>query len=328
MSTTSTAAARVSAAGLIVVVTALGLLPGCGAADSGRVQGYVEAEFVYVSSPRAGTVVSLRVRRGDQAKAGDPLFALDPLPEEAAWDEAARKLAQGYASWEDLRKSKRPSEIHSIEEQLAQARAALVLSEKLFSRQGKLRTTSSASAEEYDRARGQFDQDRCRVTQLEADLETARLPARSDQIEAAEANMRALEASLARAEWDLAQKSQAAPKDGLVFDTLFREGEWVPAGKPIVALLPPPNIKVRAYVAEPKVGSLQVGMPARVFLDGLAEPFVGKVSFISPQAEYTPPVIYSRESRSKLVFLIEVRFDAETAAKLHPGQPVDVEFGC
>jgi HlyD family secretion protein len=62
-------------------------------------------------------------------------------------------------------------------------------------------------------------------------------------------------------------------------------------------------------------------------VDGVPEPFVGKVSFISPQAEYTPPVIYSQENRSKLVFMIEAVFDPDVAAKLHPGQPVDVRIG-
>ena len=322
------AAARPAVLGLtIAVATALSLVPGCAAPETGRVQGYVEAEFVYVSSPLAGTVVSLPVRRGDQAKAGYVMFALDSIPEKAAREEAARRLAQGRANWEDVKKGKRPSEIQSAKDQLEQARAALTLSEQNFTRQQKLLASSATSREDYDRTRSQVDQDRSRVAQLEADLNTARLPARTDQINAAEANVRALEAALAKADWELAQKSQTAPKDGLVFDTLFREGEWVAAGKPVVALLPPANIKVRAYVPEAKIGAVQIGMLARVSVDGVADPFVGKVSFISPQAEYTPPVIYSRESRSKLVFLIEVRFDPQIAAKLHPGQPVDVDLG-
>jgi HlyD family secretion protein len=326
MSTKSIAAARTVVPGWIGV-WALCLLPGCGASGSHRLQGYVEGEFVYVASPLAGTLESLHVRRGDQAKAGDPLFALDPMPEKQACAEAAHRLAQAYSTWDDLKKSKRPPEIQSVEAQLAQARVAVELSEKLFFRQQELLATSATSREEYDRARARFDQDLRRVTQLEAELAAARLPARSDQIDAAEAQVRALEATLAKANWDLGQKSQAAPKDGLVFDTLFREGEWVPPGRPVVALLPPPNIKVRAYVPETEIGAVQFSMTARVFVDGVADPFLGKVSFISPQAEYTPPVMYSRESRSKLVFLIEVRFSAEVAAQLHPGQPVDVELG-
>ena len=171
------------------------------------------------------------------------------------------------------------------------------------------------------------NQDRQRVTQFEADLTTARLPARSDQVAAAEVNVRAMEAVLARAEWDLAQKRQTAPVAGVVFDTLYWEGEWVAAGRPVVVLVPPEHIKVRAFVPETRVGAIHVGQTVRVAADGVPAPYVGRVSFISPQAEYTPPVIYSRESRAKLVFMIEARFDPATAANLHPGQPVDVEFG-
>ena len=97
------------------------------------------------------------------------------------------------------------------------------------------------------------DQARQRVAQLEAELATSRLGSRADQIAATEANVRALEAALVKAEWDLAQKRQLAPQAGLIFDTLYRAGEWVPAGRPVLALLPPPNIKVRAFVLRPEL---------------------------------------------------------------------------
>jgi HlyD family secretion protein len=287
-------------------VAALCLVAGCSQPDGRRVQGYVEGEFVYVASPLPGALQALHVRRGTQVKVGDPLFALDNIPEKAARDEAARRLAQARANLEDAKKGKRPSEIDAIEAQLRQARAALVLS---------------------DRVRSRYDQDSARVMQLEAELKTALLGARTDQIKAAEAEVRAREAALAQAEWNLAEKRQSAPQASLVFDTLYREGEWVAAGRPVVALLPPPNIKVRAFVPQTWSGTILVGDRVRVVMDGVADPIVGTVAFISPRAEFTPPVIYSRESRSKLVFLIEVVFDPETAAKLHPGQPVDVEFG-
>jgi HlyD family secretion protein len=91
--------------------------------------------------------------------------------------------------------------------------------------------------------------------------------------------------------------------------------------------LPPAYVKVRAFVPEGRVGAIRVGGPARVTVDGVAEPFAGAVTFVSPKPEYTPPVIYSRESRDKLVFMIEISFPPDVAAKLHPGQPVDVKFG-
>lgn len=311
---------------LWLVVVAATVLAGCEREASNRVQGYVEGEFVHVASPLAGQLETLAVERGAQVKKGDLLFALECGAETAQRDEAARRLAQAQSQLADAQRGLRPTEIQSLEAQLQQAKAALALSERDFARQQKLDRAGVSSAQELDRIRAARDQDHERVTRLEADLKTARLGSREDQIAAAAAAVRAQEAALAYAEWALAQKKQFAPASGLVFDTLYRQGEWIAAGRPVVALLPPGNVKVRAFVSEARVGGIRYGEAVRVFVDGAAEPLTGKVSFVSPRAEYTPPVIYSRESRQKLVFMVEVVFDAATAAKLHPGQPVDVEF--
>ena len=303
------------------------LLAGCSQANPQRVQGYVEGEYVNVSSPLAGALEKLFVLRGQQVKEGDPLFRLECGLETAMRDEAQQRLAQAQANLADAKKGKRPSEIESIEALLNQAQSALELSEKVLVRQEALLRTKAVSDEEVDRARTTRDQDKKRVAQLTADLATARLGARDDQIKAAEEEVKARQAALAKADWDLSQKQQAAPQAGLVFDTLYREGEWVAAGRPIVQLLPPENVKVRAFVPQAQVSRIQYGDSIKVFVDGVPEPFVGKVTFISPKAEYTPPVIYSRESREKLVFMIEARFEPPLAAKLHPGQPVDVRVG-
>lgn len=305
----------------------LSLLSGCGSSALNRAQGYVEGEYVYVASSVAGALERLDVHKGAQVKAGDVLFALETTPEKAARDEAQERLAQARANLEDAKKGKRPSEIASVEAQLKQARTAFKLSEEEFVRQGKMLLKKATSTQELDRARSARDQNRQQVALIEADLKTARLGSRQDQIAAAQANVRAMEAALTRAQWDLSQKCLTAPKSGLVFDTFYREGEWVAAGHPVIALLPPQNIKVRTFVPETMVGTIRYGDRVQVFVDGVSQPYSGKVSFISPQAEYTPPVIYSRENRSKLVFMVEAVFDLQTAAKLHPGQPVDVQFG-
>jgi len=301
--------------------------PSCGRPPSDQVQGYVEGEYVYVASPYAGALASLSVRRGGQVSAGDPLFALEQVSEKAARDEAEKKLGQALANFEDARKGKRPSEIESLKAQLKNAQAALRLSVQEVTRQDGLKSMPGAAVEmEIDRARATRDQNLQRVAQLKADLHTAQLGARVDQVAAAEAEVRAREAALARAEWDLAQKRQVAPKAGFVFDTLYREGEWVAAGRPVVVLLPPDHIKVRTFVPETKIGTIKLGDGVQITVDGAHGAIQGKVSYISPRAEYTPPVIYSQENRQKLVFLIEARFDQDVARNLHPGQPVDVQF--
>jgi HlyD family secretion protein len=303
------------------------VLMACQRPPSDRVQGYVEGEFVYVASPFAGALESLAVRRGAQVRVGETLFALEQVSEKAARDEAERRLGQSRANLEDARKGKRPTEIDSIKAQLKQAQAALRLSSREVVRQEGLTTVPGAAVElEVDRARSARDQDRQRVAQLQAELDTALLGSRMDQVIAAEAEVRAREAALVRAEWELGQKRQQASKSGLVFDTLYREGEWVPAGRPVVVLLPPENIKVRAFVPEKRVGTIHPGDDAQVSVDGVAARYSGKISYISPRAEYTPPVIYSQESRDKLVFMVEVVFEPSTAGELNPGQPVDVQF--
>ena len=312
--------------GLLVVV--VGLLTGCDKAPSDLVQGYAEGEYVYVASPYGGALVTLSVRRGMQVTAGDPLFALEQVSEKATRDEAERKLSEARANLEDRRKGKRPSEIASLRAQLKQAQAALQLSLREVTRQEGLVTVPGAAVElEVDRARSARDQNQQRVSQLEADLNTALLGSRTDQVVAAEAEVRAKEAALAKAEWDLAQKRQIAPKTGFVFDTLYQEGEWVPAGRPVVVLLPPDHIKVRTFVSQPKLGTITLGAPVQVMVDGVPGSIPGKISYISPKAEYMPPVLYSQGSRDKLVFMVEVLFDQAAAGKLHPGQPVDVRFG-
>ena len=315
--------------GLLFGVAVLGLfiLDGCGRQESNRVQGYAEGEFVYVASPLAGILEKLYVQRGDQVSAGDLLFDLDNTPEKAARDEAQRRLAQARANLEDAIKARRPSEIESIQAQLKQARAALSFSEIEFARQQKLLESGAVSTQAYDRAQSTRDQDRERVAQLEADLETANLGSRTDQIKAAEENVRAQEATLVRAEWDLSQKRQSAPQAGVIFEPcIARENGWGRAVQWSLYCRRRTSKFVRSCRRH-RSGPFITEIRVRVTVDGVKDPFIGKVSFISPRAEFTPPVIYSQEARSKLVFMIEVRFDPAVAKNLHPGQPVDVQFG-
>ena len=134
----------------------------------------------------------------------------------------------------------------------------------------------------------------------------------------------AARAALDQADWRLKQKEVAAPAAGLIFDTLYRAGEWVPAGRPVVRLLPPENVKVRFFVPETEIGRLALGQEVVLHCDGCAADVPAKVIYVSTEAEYTPPVIYSNENRSKLVFMVEARPDAADAPRLKPGLPLDV----
>ena len=306
---------------------AVAVLGACGDQGTGTVQGYAEGEYVRVAAPFAGNLQQLQVQRGSQVKAGDPLFTLEQENEAAARREAEGRLRNAEAQLADLRKSKRPSEIDAVRAQLEQARASLKLSEVNLKRQEQLLGANFVSKAAVDDARASHQRDRARVAELEAQVVTVRLAARQDEIRAAEYNAAAARAALAQADWKLAQRSVRAPVSGLVNDANYVLGEWIPAGSPVVSLLPPQNIKVRFFVAENALGALKLGQPVNVRCDGCAAPLAAHITFISPQAEFTPPVIYSRETRAKLVYLIEARSTPADAVKLHPGQPVDVTLG-
>jgi HlyD family secretion protein len=311
---------RLTAAALLLVLAA------CSDQGPRGYQGYAEGEYVRVAAPFAGTLLNLAVARGAQVKANDPLFTLEQENEAAARREAQEHLGNAEAQLANLQKARRPTEIDAVRAQLAQAEAALKLSAIQLKRQEELVAQNFISRQQLDESRAAQARDSERVAEMRAQLATARLPARADEINAAQSNVEAARAALAQAEWRLAQKSVEAPVTGLVQDTFYVTGEWVNANQPVVSLLPPQNIKVRFFVEERNLGTLKIGQQLSVMCDGCAAPVGARLTFISPQAEFTPPVIYSRQERAKLVYLVEARLAPEDAVKLHPGQPVDVRL--
>jgi len=284
-------------------------------------QGYIEGEYVMLASPYAGQLQKLHVRRGEQTAVGKPVFALEQESERAARMEAEQRMKASEARLENLGVAKRAPEIEALRAELKQAQVARQLAEKNLAREEELVKSGATSRLRYDELRSAVDRDRARVAEVEAQLRQAQMPVGRDaERKAAEGDLEAAKASLAQAAWRLEQKSVAAPVTGLVHDTYFVEGEWVPAGRPVAALLPPGNVKVRFYVPEAALSSLALGKELQVRCDG-CQAVVAKVSYISAQAEFTPPVLYSKESRTKLMFLVEARLEG---SNLRPGQPVDV----
>lgn len=152
----------------------------------------------------------------------------------------------------------------------------------------------------------------------QADLDAARAAR-----DAADAAAKAATAALAQADWRLARREGRAAKGGIVDDVYFRPGEYAGPGQPVVSVLPPENIKVRFFIPEPELGRVRSGDKVALSCDGCPAGLTGTIRFLSPQAEFTPPVIYSKDSQAKLVYLAEAWPDANPEA-LHPGQPVRV----
>lgn len=309
---------------LLLLAAALGLLAGCRPPAGPGWQGYLEGEFVHVASPLAGRVERLAVARGQEVSAGAPLFTLESAAERAALQETEDRLRAANARLADLRKGARPTELVTLEARQGQARATAELSRRELARQEELFARGSIAAGDLDRARLAHERNTRATEEAAALLATARLGAREDLLAAAEAEAAAATAARARAAWAVDQKSVAAPTAARVHDTLYREGEFAAAAAPVVSLLPPANLRVRFFVPEADFGALRTGQAVRLAGTGLPAGLEGRISYLSPRPEYTPPVLYNRDNRAKLVFLVEATLPPAAAAALHPGQPVDV----
>lgn len=307
-----------------VALSALALPSACKApADSGW-SGYVEGDYVYIASPVAGTLKTLSVQAGQQVAAGAPLFTLDATPEQAARAEADARVLAAQAQAENTTKGRRADELAVVRAQLAQARAQAARAETEWQRQKALVDQNFISQSRLDDATTARTQARDRVAELEASLRVTTLPARIDERASAEAQVEVAKQARQQLAWREQQTLQAAPAAGLVADTFWRAGEYVPAGQPVVSLLPPEARKARFYVPEAELGALKIGQAVQLRCDGCGAPIAAQISRIATQPEYTPPVIYSNTQRTKLVFLIEARPAPADATRLHPGQPLDV----
>lgn len=308
-----------------LVALALTGLPGCDAPPADTLSGYAEGEYVQVGSPYGGTLQRLAVARGQQVEAGATLFQLEHAVEQGAVDAARARVSAAQARIANLVAARRKAELDVAKAQTENAQAALRLARTQLQQQEKLFASGFVAQAALDAARANFDRSAAAEAEAQAQYRVAlQSLGRGPEIDAARSELEAARSDLAQASARLEQKTGVAPAAGLVQDVYYREGEWVAAGSPVASLLPPANIKARFFVPERVVGTLRIGQPVRLACDGCGEPIAATVTYVSPQAEYTPPVIYSRESRSKLVFLVEARPGPADATRLHPGQPLEV----
>ncbi len=304
---------------------ALCLVTACAPAARAAYQGYVEGDFVYMASSQAGQLLELVVERGQTARAGAVLFTLESQSESDAVRQSEHQLQAAQAQLADMLTGKRRPELAVTQAQLAQARADAGRLDLQQQRDEAQYRAGGVPKGQRDDSRGESASAAARVRELEAQLEVARLPDRAQQIRAEQALVDADRAALAQAQWRLDQKQVRALQTGLVFDTMYRSGEWVPAGSPVVRMLPPQNVKVRFFVPEAVLGVLATGRTVQVRCDGCAAAIPATVSYVA-QAEYTPTNIYSNDTRAKLVYMVEARPHPNDAVRLHPGAPVQVSW--
>jgi HlyD family secretion protein len=268
------------------IATLVLLLAACSNPQTDAMQGYGEADYIYIASQESGVVRALFVREGDQVEADAPIFELEAGRIDYPLQGASAQRA-------------------ALAQAVEAARANAELAHVNFQRTSGLLNDGFVS-------RARYDADRATLNAANARLEEARR-----QLAASNA-----EIGLWRER--RSDLNGAAPAAGTIEQIYHRPGEVVAAGQPIAALLPPENMKVRFFAPQAMLAQLPVGARVLVSCDGCDEPLPATVSFVAREPQFTPPVIYSLDERDKLVFLIEARF--EGATPIRPGMPLDVRI--
>ena len=318
---------RLLAAGLLAAgaatVAVVVLAPRLGAPRT--LTGYVEGESLHLAAPVAGTVREMAVVRGQEVTAGQTLFVVDPAQVRAAAEQAAAESAAADAQAEDVRKGQRPVELAALIAAVAAADARARDARADLARVRPLADRGWYAPARLDAARTAADAADADATQARRRRDAAALAARPDQIRAADARVAQARAAVAGANARLADVAPKAPVRARVEEVFFQAGEWAPANQPILSLIPDDRIKVRFFVPETQRAAYRVGQQVRFACDGCPAGLTATIDFVSPRPEFTPPVIYSRESRDRLVYLVEARPSPLPSGRLSPGQPVDVE---
>ncbi|RFB81406.1 HlyD family secretion protein [Methylovirgula sp. 4M-Z18] len=288
-------------------------------------QGYAEGDYVKVGPTLAGLVTTVHVARGDVVAKDAPLFDQDDVNDKAALDQAARLYGQAQNQLHNLQTPARDTEIQTAEANLLDAQAARDKVRINLARNQDLLKTGAASTQLVEDQKADLRSAEAKVQGLEASLAQMRSSyGREGDIKAQGAAVEAAQAVIAQARWKLDQRHVIAPAAGTIADVMVRPGEMVSAGAPVVSLLPPENVFVRFFVPEPDLAKLHLGDKVGIVCDNCVRDLTAQISFIAPQVEYTPPVIYSEAQNAKYVVLLEARAQKGAALRLNPGQPVTV----
>ena len=302
---------------------ALVAIAACSSPEEPLHVGYIEADWAYIAAPGSGWITEIMVSEGDDIAPGDLLFVLDDEKERAAVNEAEARVQQSIAQSENTQTGARAPEIGQLQAGMADAEAQLSHAARERDRILPLVERGLEPQSRGDQVVAAFERAEAGVAAAREAIASAQQAARPAEQSASLAAVTAAEAARANAEIRLTDREVQSRLSGRVEDLLFVSGEYVSAGQPVVSILPADALKVRFYVTQEELAALSIGEKVTVLPDG-ASAVSAEISYISTEAEFTPPVIYSAQIRDKLVFLVEA--DLPAGSSLRPGLPVDVDF--
>ena len=287
-------------------------------------QGYAEGRLLYMAPRTQGPIARLAVAEGGQVKAEGMLFRLDDSAAQARLAQARANLAAAQARLADLQAGGRKEDIAAARQAVAQAAAAMHLAQANQARSAALVAAGQAPQARLDRDNAVLAEARAVLKAQQARLALVRAAARENTIKAAQSDVLAKQAQLAEAQTFLADLTVRAPENAVVQSVMRRTGEMAGPAQPVVALLPPEQVRIRFFVPEPHLGAVHVGDSVALSCDACNTGEKGRIVFVSDQAEFTPPEIFTRKERAKLVYRVEAR--PARPANFHPGQPVAVRL--
>ena len=312
---------------LLVLLAVVSGLTSCSDSVNTGFSGYIEGEYLYLAAPQAGYLQSLETPRGSRVAAGQTVFVVSADPDYQALLEAQSHAESTEYKLENLQQPRRPTEIAALEADLRAAQAQQRLTRIQLQQQEKLIDKHFVAKIKLDEARAAHEQAIAQVDALKKQIATYQNTlGRKAEIKATEADVMAARAQIEQKRWTVEKKTGTAPASGEINETYYQTGEWVPAGAAVASLLPDTRRKLRFFVPETQLATIQIGDSVEGHCDSCTYPIRAQINFISAQAEYTPPVIYSRGSREKLVFRVEAVTSPEQAQQLRPGLPIDVSI--
>jgi HlyD family secretion protein len=297
-------------------------VPGLGHEAPPSWNGYAEMDYVYAAAASAGRIERVAVQAGDLVQAGDVLFVLEASQQQAQYDAAVARAEAAKASLDNLQTGSRSEEIDVIRASLMKAEADLSLAQQNLKRSEELFAQGLIPAAQLDQARASAQAAAAAVEQLNAQLKVAELPARDAQQIAAEATLAAANADTANAKAMLDNRTIRAPGTGRVERLFYAAGEVINAGAPVVSLAEAGALKIKFYVSEADRQGFALGQHVSVTCDGCAPDLTATIDHFASDPQFTPPIIYSRDERHRLVFLTEATMDGQNVVL--PGQPVSI----
>lgn len=287
--------------------------------------GTVEATESELGFTVTGRIEQVAVVEGDTVAAGAVLASLDRSELSARRDQAAATAAASDAALLELKRGSRPEEIRQAEAAAKSADEDLRTAEREATRARELHTKQVFSDADLDKVESALGMAKARQVQANEALRLAKLGPRKEKIDAARANSAAAAATVRSIDATLANAVIKAPFAGVVTVRNHHPGEIVQAGAPVLTVLDRTDRWVKVYVPETRIGSVHVGQTAHITTDTFpGKKYSGRVSYVAPEAEFTPKTVQTREERVKLVYAVKVRIEGDPGGELKPGMPADV----